>query len=365
MESNECPSSKIIPIQKSLYEPIDFVQNFELELTQNGPKETVDVEIHLRNFVGYDSQPTNPLGPQWPSPPADIIGCYLCPLCHCYHQKLQMTARLQFRNIAHLFQLDPRMVWSYGVEACVTARLPNIALPAGATYNLSDPQQMSSRRTDAYLIFHPFEYVFHEYDNGDYNFRIVDVRLKISKTKLFYVDESQGWQIVNDDLGPCFRDLYPKILTFHPDCGCNVIIHVGPATLKAHKKVLSAKSYKLLEFFHGNQRATEIHFLNVEVDVVRAMLEFFYTNQLDCLSLVVSPLRLCDLLIRIFRYATTWDMDKFRIACLDHIPFAVTPETASIFSEFADSNNLTYLHLTLEKYIHAMNLRQPAEVSRQ
>ncbi|CAB0029645.1 unnamed protein product [Trichogramma brassicae] len=323
-------SSTQFNVEQFMYESIDFIHRIETEVA--GPNEIVDVHVRLQNFA--------PSAPQ-----------RYCMFCQCDHKNLQLSMGLQFRNDAHVVKLFPGMCYVYQVEARVCGVVEN------RLFHLNYRNQ-SMTRNAVTLQFPPLEL-------GCPGFRtlIKHVCWKISKTKHMYLFDTEVWCKMHDELGPCYKDLYSKILTNHTESLCDVLVRVGPVSFAAHKTVLCVKSPKLREFFRANQRATEINFLNVEIDVVRVTLKFFYTNELD-LPHEYNALQLCDLLIRLCYFAKANDLDKLRNACVDHIPFAVIPQTAPRFAQFAADKGLLMLHQSLQQYIYFFNsLRQPAGVA--
>ncbi|KAL7301004.1 hypothetical protein TKK_0006277 [Trichogramma kaykai] len=326
MESNECRSSKVLPIEKSLYEPIDFVQNFELELTQTGPKEIVDVHLRLEKSTCRDE--CNDIPPAWRGE----------------WKKLTLTVKLQFRNIAHLFQQHTTMQWDYKLEASIQL------MCFDEPYHLPFLLDSTRIRNDYSLDFNALELFFPALFED--HSKIGHVCFKVTKMKMDYTDVRNP-RAVLDNFGEDFGRLYSEILEENGEGDVRLYMK-GLNCLWAHKVVLSAKySSRFAEYFRANPRATEINFFNVEVDVVRAMLEFFYTNQLDCARLGNSSPELCDLLTRLYDFAHSHGLENLETACLERMKFAAidTIETAKRYREFAQVNGLLHMDVVLWQHI--------------
>ncbi|CAB0029644.1 unnamed protein product [Trichogramma brassicae] len=332
-------SSKQFSVEKSFRESIDFIQKIETEVA--GPNEIVDVHVRLQNFA--------PSAPQ-----------RYCIFCQCDHKNLQLSMGLGFRNDAHVVKLDPCLCYVYQVEAWVCVEVEN------RLFHLNYRNQ-SMTRNAVTLEFQPFELDCPGLGRYDENTLIKHVCWKISKAKHIYLFDKQRWHMVRDKLGPSYKGLYWKILTNPLESCCDVLVRVGPVSLPAHKTVLCVKSPKLHEYFSLNPEVSEILFTNVYPDVVQVTLKFFYTNELDRLPHGYYGLQLCDLLIRLYYFAKACDFQQLRIACLDHIKFTVTPETAPAFAEVAANERLLMLHQSLQEYIYYFNkvqsLPQPAGVA--
>ncbi|XP_035220459.1 TD and POZ domain-containing protein 3-like [Stegodyphus dumicola] len=69
-------------------------------------------------------------------------------------------------------------------------------------------------------------------------------------------------------------------LSYKNELFADVVLRTGDSTFKVHKAILSVRWPKLLETLHAKETCEQI--LDVNADVLEAMLEYIYTGKLDC-----------------------------------------------------------------------------------